>query len=211
MLPQTYWTNRQNNYKNLGSLVLSNTITGAASLFRHELLNSVLPFPQRVGNLFHDHWIACIALAQGKIAYVDRPLYEYTQHSDNVIGHSALPREDLPRLIYYTFKNFKTEAGRLDARDIYFEPVVRVISLARNALLRNGRQVKKSKLRVLRKIARLDQSLSSCLWLALRGLLGWRRKSVTIGAEYHLLLGVAWKFYMAFKSRRKIGRGNSPR
>src|SRR5262249_40928204 len=37
-LANTYWTNRSNNYTNLASLFLANTITGAAAMFRRTLL-----------------------------------------------------------------------------------------------------------------------------------------------------------------------------
>ncbi|MGH9847583.1 MAG: glycosyltransferase, partial [Blastocatellia bacterium] len=90
VLSDTYWTTRKNNYVNLSELILANTITGAASLFPRRLLQYLLPFPPRVGNLFHDHWLACVALALGKIKYVDRPLYDYVQHSSNVLGHSTV-------------------------------------------------------------------------------------------------------------------------
>ena len=43
-----------------------NTVTGAASLFRRELLDVALPFPDVPGKPFHDHWLACVALAIGR-------------------------------------------------------------------------------------------------------------------------------------------------
>ena len=64
-LAPSYWTDRANNYTDLASLLLINTVTGAASLFRRELLDVALPFPDVPGNAFHDHWLACIALALG--------------------------------------------------------------------------------------------------------------------------------------------------
>src|SRR5262249_31094585 len=91
----TYWTTRPNNYKNFASLILANTITGAASMFPQGLLSYVLPFPERIGEAYHDHWIGCVALATGKIKYVDRPLYDYIQHSSNVLGHYAPARHRL--------------------------------------------------------------------------------------------------------------------
>ena len=78
--------------------MIANTITGAASVFRRELLDVALPFPPRFGDLFHDHWLAVVALATGDVAYVDRPLYDYVQHGDATQGHAqanlgALPAE----------------------------------------------------------------------------------------------------------------------
>lgn len=85
----TFWTTRPNNYRNLASLILANTITGAASLFPRRLLSHIIPFPQRIGLAYHDHWIGCVALAMGKVKYVNRPLHDYVQHSANLVGHRA--------------------------------------------------------------------------------------------------------------------------
>ncbi|HEY9283751.1 MAG TPA: glycosyltransferase [Pyrinomonadaceae bacterium] len=83
----TYWTTRRNNYTDLETLLLANTVTGAAIVFRSGLLPDLLPFPRMNVGLYHDNWIACVALTKGRIGYVDRPLYAYRQHQGNVIGH----------------------------------------------------------------------------------------------------------------------------
>ena len=88
LLSNTYWSRRRNNYTNLASLLVANTVTGAASLFRRELLELALPFPPRHGSPYHDHWLAMVALATGRIAYVDRPLYDYVQHRGAALGHA---------------------------------------------------------------------------------------------------------------------------
>ena len=93
----SYWTSRRNQYRDLEVLISANTVTGAASVFRASLLGRVLPFPDRVGAPFHDHWIACCALAGGGIEYIDRPLYDYVQHGGNVIGHANFDK--LPTLL----------------------------------------------------------------------------------------------------------------
>jgi len=83
----TYWTKRRNNYQDMETVFLANTITGAAALFRRELLDLALPFPIRIGDAFHDHWLGLCAFCAGGVAYVERPLYDYYQHAGNVIGH----------------------------------------------------------------------------------------------------------------------------
>ena len=88
VLSGTFWSKRRNNYTDLPTLMVANTVTGAASLFRASLLADVLPFPKQVGPAFHDHWIALVALLKGSIGYVDRPLYDYVQHTKGVIGHN---------------------------------------------------------------------------------------------------------------------------
>ncbi len=85
---ETFWTLRRNNFSDLSTLMVANTITGAASLIRAALLADILPFPEPIGAAFHDHWIGLAALLKGSIGYVDRPLYDYIQHADGVIGHN---------------------------------------------------------------------------------------------------------------------------
>ncbi len=86
-LSDTFWVSRRNNVTSLASLMAANTVMGAASLFRASLLRQILPFPERLGAAYHDHWIALNALVAGSIRYVDKPLLDYVQHGDNVIGH----------------------------------------------------------------------------------------------------------------------------
>ncbi|MCU1279809.1 MAG: methyltransferase protein [bacterium] len=89
VVASTYWNNRRNNFRNFDTLLFANTVTGAASMLRGSLLDAALPFPPAQGPSFHDHWLACAAFVAGGLEYVDRPLYDYTQHGGNVIGHSA--------------------------------------------------------------------------------------------------------------------------
>ncbi len=87
LISDTYWRNRKNEYRDFNTLFIANTVTGAASLFKRELLDIVLPFPEAVGGAFHDHWVACAAKCAGNIAYVSEPLYDYIQYANSVIGH----------------------------------------------------------------------------------------------------------------------------
>ena len=88
ILSETFWVDRQNNSSNLAAMMIANTVTGAASLFRASLLADILPFPKPVGPAFHDHWIGLVALLKGDIGYIDTPLYDYVQHTTGVIGHN---------------------------------------------------------------------------------------------------------------------------
>ncbi len=92
VLSDTYWQGRKNEYRDFDTLLMANTVTGAASVFERELLDTLLPFPKRIGDAFHDHWLACTALTVGKIAYVNTPLYDYIQYGDSVIGHCDFTR-----------------------------------------------------------------------------------------------------------------------
>ena len=96
LISDTYWSRRRNNHSDLLSLLVANAVTGAASLFRAEVLKDALPFPPAQFAHFHDHWVALTALAGGDIAFVDRPLYDYVQHGQAALGHAAATR--MPRL-----------------------------------------------------------------------------------------------------------------
>jgi glycosyltransferase involved in cell wall biosynthesis len=121
LISDTYWFGRRNNYTDSDVVFLANTVTGAASVFRGELLQKILPFPDRVGDCFHDHWIACCALAAGRLGYVDEALYEYVQHRDNVIGHCSLEGRSW-------MDGFKPALARLFSGEGW-RPVVRTLVL----------------------------------------------------------------------------------
>ena len=46
LISETYWNRRRNNYTDLASLLVGNTVTGAVTLFRADLLSRALPFPR---------------------------------------------------------------------------------------------------------------------------------------------------------------------
>jgi O-antigen biosynthesis protein len=83
----SFWRHRENQWSDLDSLLLLNTVTGAASMVRADVLRDlVLPFPPGTPSAFHDQWIAAVSLAAGRIEFVDRPLHSYRQHDDAVSG-----------------------------------------------------------------------------------------------------------------------------
>jgi len=85
ILAEGFWNERENHSSDLVDLLIANTITGAASLFRRDILDVALPFPA-LRWMFHDQWLGLCAAALGRIAYVPRPLHDYVQHGANVIG-----------------------------------------------------------------------------------------------------------------------------
>ncbi len=107
VLSDTYWSGRKNNYRDAEVLFLANTVTGAASVFRYDLLADILPFPQAVGQVFHDHWIACVARSRGKLGYVDQPLYDYYQYGNSVIGRCDFEARGVARRVYDVAANVK--------------------------------------------------------------------------------------------------------
>jgi SAM-dependent methyltransferase len=83
----SFWDRRVNQWRDLSALLMLNTVTGAASLVRADVVRDlVLPFPPGSPSAFHDQWLAACALAAGRIDFVDRPLQSYRQHAGNVTG-----------------------------------------------------------------------------------------------------------------------------
>ncbi|MGH7556956.1 MAG: glycosyltransferase, partial [Gemmatimonadota bacterium] len=196
IISPSFWTHRRNNYEDLASLVLANTVTGAASLFRRDLLDLALPFPMQVGGSLHDHWIACVALTLGRIKYIDEPLHDYVQHGENVLGHFA-PHRNGKRSEVLRFLRAVPGArsGRL-ARTarweaIYFNDLIRLKLIAKTLELRCG-MVNGDKSRALRRLARLDESASGAAWLVARSLRR-RYRLTTLGAEDRLAGALLWR------------------
>jgi glycosyltransferase involved in cell wall biosynthesis len=202
VLAETYWTQRRNNHTNLASLLMANTITGAASLFRRPLLELVLPFPETPGEQYHDHWIGLVALATGRVAYVDRPLYDYVQHGSAALGHSDAnlgfqpgERGGLRRLRGWqdSFEAWQR---------FYFDGFLRLQALGEVLLARCSRRISRGKRRSLRRCISSDRSPLRFAWLALRPrvrkLAG---RDETLGAESLLVRGIAWRHVLALRAR----------
>lgn len=206
LIATTYWLDRKNNFSEMGSLLLSNTVTGAASLFRRELLDDVLPFPPDVGQPYHDHWIACVALALGQIAYVDRPLHDYVQHPENILGY-AVPSDELKggllhalgRLVAQPRQRLTNTARH--AGDIYRRDVVRLELFARTLELRLGNRMVRSRAKDVRRAARIGRSPRSLAWLLGRSARDVRGRSATLGAENQLVKGIVWRHWQAIRVR----------
>ena len=92
-ISDTYWTTRLPNHDNFASLLLGNSVTGAAA--------AVPARPARPTRCRCRRASATSTTTTGwrwspprpaRIAYVDRPLYDYVQHADAVIGHAGANR-----------------------------------------------------------------------------------------------------------------------
>ena len=205
-IAHTYWTTRRNNYTDFETLLFANTVTGAASVFRADLLPEVLPFPERIGDSFHDHWIACTAMAKGRLGYVDRPLYAYRQHGANVLGHCVPETARLaPALSTIGRWARFTPQARAEARArlqfleaVYQNDVQRIVLIARTLALRLP-EMAASRLRVVRRLARIDRSLAT---LALEGVKYALGDRPSLGAEWYCLKGALG--HRALRAYRRV-------
>ena len=210
VVSDTFWRGRRNNHTNLASLLLANTVTGAASLFRRELLDLALPFPPPVGDPFHDQWLASAALASGDIAYLDRPLYDYVQHGHAARGHDAAMQEWDPRRLL-SWRHPRQALRRIAAHAARsYEANVRRIALAAETIEeRAGGTLERRKTRAVRRVARLGRAPEPVGWLALRSLRRLTGRNETMGIEVSLLSAIVWHWLDAARarlSRRPAGR-----
>jgi 2-polyprenyl-3-methyl-5-hydroxy-6-metoxy-1,4-benzoquinol methylase/glycosyltransferase involved in cell wall biosynthesis len=177
VLQDSFWRlGRRNNRSDLGGLLCANSVTGAASLFNRDVLDVALPFPA-IGGQYHDHWIACVALALGKLAYVDRPLHDYVQHPRNVLGHRGRPGP--------------LNSGGYTPANWYFTNVMGSVVFSRELLLRAADRITEDKRRVLSRVADLDTAAGR-LWLAEYTL---RRPLETRGPK--MLAATLWRWMLA--------------
>jgi glycosyltransferase involved in cell wall biosynthesis len=158
----SYWTERRNNYTNFGSLLLANSVTGAASLFRRDLLEDVLPFPPLLAKGFHDHWLAVVALSRGEIAYLDEPLYDYVQHEAAVIGHSGANKRPRP-IRRHLIERLRNPTG--GSRAVYYYDWHQQLLFCEVLRLRCWDRMTPAKRRTLRRLLDADGGIGGLAWL----------------------------------------------
>jgi glycosyltransferase involved in cell wall biosynthesis len=188
VLRDTLWVGRFNNRTNMASMLVANTVTGAAMLIRRDVVERALPFPECPGMQFHDHWLALVALASGRLQYVDRPLYDYVQHGGAILGRvvgtgAADPvrrRLRMPRM--------------RDWRGAYVLGYLPGRMRAQTLLMRCADTLSASERRGLELYMRADCSPLAFLWLVGRPLRMLFGRTETRGSEWELAVGVLWRW-----------------
>ena len=200
VIADTYWSSRKNNHSDLISLLTANSVTGAAALLRRDLLDQVLPFPPGQFSHFHDHWIALVALALGDIAFVDGPLYDYTQHAGAVLGHEAANRQTTMRSRLGSLR--RDPRGRVRQwRNMFFVDGCRLLQFATVIEMRCAEQMSPDKRRLLERFLTVDSSYFSLFNLGLRGVRDIAGKTETFGAERGLFYAFAWRRMVTASAR----------
>ena len=206
VLADTYWSRRRNNHSDLLSLLVANSVTGAASLLRRELLDDALPFPPAQFAHFHDHWLALTALSLGEIAFVTAPLYDYVQHSSATLGHAAANKMVALRERLGSLRRDPRERVRM-WRLHYFVDVERLMQAAAILELRCAARMSTDKRRALASFVTADSSLRSLANLWRRGLLELVGPPETLGAEWMLAYAFTWRRLLAISARERPVRG----
>jgi hypothetical protein len=187
------WDGRRNEHRNLASVLVANTVPGAAMLFRRELIDAALPFPDAPGVPYHDHWLALVALAGDEIAYLDRPLFDWVQHPA-AVSAGATPSARVP--------------GSRGWRAAYFGGYVMREVLAETLLMRCDSKLSARKRRALQRFVSAARSPIGFLWLALRPLRRLAGRDETLGGEFALIRGILWRrlIVLAVAGARTPGR-----
>ncbi len=68
----------------LGSLLVVNTVSGCAAMANRALYEAARPIPREA--IMHDHWLALVAAALGRIRCIENSTVLYRQHGGNAIG-----------------------------------------------------------------------------------------------------------------------------
>src|SRR5207248_6118581 len=181
---------RRNNHSDLLSLLVANSVSGAASLLRRELLDYALPFPPAQFAHFHDHWIALVALALGDVAFVEEALYDYVQHGHASLGHAAANRMTplRERILHQRGVGERVRMWRLH----YFVDVCRLLQFATVLELRCGTRLNGQKRRELDSFLAADHAVLPLGRLGLRGMRELLGTPETLGAEWMLFHAFAW-------------------
>ncbi|HZU60350.1 MAG TPA: glycosyltransferase, partial [Solirubrobacteraceae bacterium] len=200
----TFWGRRRRNHEDLLSLLVANCVTGAASLFRRELLDSALPFPPAQFAHYHDHWLALVARMSGSIEFIDRPLYDYVQHGNAALGHAAATR--IFTLRQRASKIFADPHERVRFyRARYFRDVARLMVFATILQMRCGARARPADRRVLERFLALERSWPAVLRLAGRAGRELTGSPETLGAEWALLRALLWRRMLSAGAGRRPG------
>ncbi|GAB2824251.1 hypothetical protein GCM10027022_13380 [Alpinimonas psychrophila] len=78
------------------ALLRRNTITGAGTMIRKDLLALAAPFPT---TWLHDEWLGIVAALRSELNVIQDPLFSYRQHSANQVGARRRSLKDALQLI----------------------------------------------------------------------------------------------------------------
>lgn len=212
IISDTFWYLGSNACDDLASMMVNNTVTGAASLLRRDLLDVALPFPPRQSaEQYHDHWLALCALATGEIAYLDRATWDYTRHVDSVTLQArtqwfAPPqgRREWARMHFLRWtRRLRLGLTPLGWRAFYFDRYLMIRQLVIVLELRFGPRMSEPKRRQLRRLDQLERSPRAVAWLlgrTMRPLIG---RGETLGRERVLAGSLLWRLSAGISSRRR--------
>jgi len=215
VLSDTYFFERRNNPASMASMLIVNNVTGAAAMFRRELLATALPFPPggTGQELYHDHWLALCALATGPLTFVDRPTHDYVRHDASVtIGEAeghwvAPPRGALGGLrmrAARAARRLRLATRSPGWRTAYIGRYLLIRQLAAILELRIGRErILPQHRRDIDRLLAAERSPAAALWLLARSFRPWIGRNDTLARERAILGGILWRKLVGRRGRRR--------
>ena len=200
----TYWTARHHNHENFASLLLGNTVTGAASLFRRDLLDQAMPLPPgsatsitTTGSRSSPARSAGSPTSTGRSTTTSSTPARCSATPEPTAASSAAACHGASRPCAIA------RAGQLrtEWRRIYFSEYCRLRLVTRVLQDRLGERIGPRERRTLELIERGEGSPLFLAWLTLRQLRRLRRDD-TLGSEAGMLRGLAWSRAMRMRSAR---------
>jgi GT2 family glycosyltransferase len=201
----SYWLRRRNNHSDLLSVLVANSITGAASLLRADLLDDALPFPPAQFAHFHDHWLGLVALSRGEVRFIDAPLYDYVQHGQAALGHGGANRMVSLRSRLNALRADPRERVRM-WRLHYFVDVARLTQQATILEMRLGGRMSPEKRRALRRFLDAETSLPALAGFWAQGARELLGRPETLGAEWMLAYAFTWRRLLGASARGRPQR-----
>lgn len=97
-----------------GATLVRNRYLGCTMALRRSLLSTVLPIPRDVP--MHDMWVGSLAVLQGRVDYIDRPLVQYRRHGGNVSPSQRQSIGQMLRWRWNLLRNVMRRRGAVRAR-----------------------------------------------------------------------------------------------
>jgi len=186
-------------------MLITNNVTGAASLFRRELLETALPFPPggTGQELYHDHWLALCAMATGPLTYLDRPTHDYVRHDESVTvteaeGHWVAPpggRLGVAGLrLRRAARRLRLASRSPGWRTAYIGRYLLIRQLGTILLLRIGRErIHPRHLADIDRLLAAERSPRAAAWLLARSFRPWIGRNDTLARERAVFGGILWR------------------
>ncbi len=155
-------------YDNLKQILFAVNERGVAGMFRANLLNYMLPFPQEIGVKNYGQWVICVSLAKGKLRHLKKGLHRYhrisslgTENPVSVASRRFLP--GLSKVVRWlkTPSSIERDLGplMLVLNNAYNDSFAYPVLLARILRMRIG-DLSRKKMTVLDQFIRLEISSS---------------------------------------------------
>lgn len=105
VIHQSFCSQRKSKFGLLNNL-LRFSYLGCCFAFRRKILRAAMPFPRNHILCTHDNWLAIVAMAYYKSAFIAKPLIQYRRYGDNASSGGARSDKSISFMIHYRLYDF---------------------------------------------------------------------------------------------------------